>query len=206
MPEERESGTALPQVFSAHWSGCTRQDRLRCNMGEQLRRSRMNWNGIFLAAALLPPFIALAGDSPSVSAGRDALSKMWTSGDKCVRVSDFKKTDGQSSEVFGVRYYAMDYSAQLTFIAPCYAEYNGERKRFSLPPRSTRDFLSQNSKTFQPGETVMIQGRLNFEKKESGWRHQSGMREERKTSDASEEMNRSIKEVLKPSSKKSSGW
>jgi hypothetical protein len=154
-----------------------------------------------LAAAFLLPLVAFAADAPSNSAGRDVLSAIWARGDKCVRVSDFKKIDGQSSEVFGVRYYVMDYEAQLTFTAPCYAEYDTERKRFSLAPRLTKDFLTQNSKMFQPGEAVIIQGSLHFDKKESGWHHKSGIREGNKKAATAKRKVPTVEEIFETKSK-----
>ncbi|GAB2181819.1 hypothetical protein DLREEDagrD3_20420 [Denitratisoma sp. agr-D3] len=133
----------------------------------------MKISPLLLVASLAVSLSTQAADTPSISLAQDALSSIWSRKDKCVKVSAFEKTDGQSSEVFGIHSYVMDYKAQLTFIAPCYAEYDAERKKFSMSPHLKKPpFMNSQSKLFQPGEAVVIVGKLHFVKKESGWHKQ----------------------------------
>lgn len=133
----------------------------------------MNKRALLLAATLNVPLSVYSADAPPLSLAQDAVLQIYSKRDKCVKISAFEKKDGQSSEGFGVHYYSMDYSAQLTFIVPCYAKYDAEQKKFSRGPNfNDTGIMKGQSKLFQPGESVTVLGKVYFEKKESGWHKQ----------------------------------
>ncbi|NWG87332.1 MAG: hypothetical protein HXY26_07480, partial [Hydrogenophilaceae bacterium] len=86
---------------------------------------------LLFAAAFAIPTLAHSSDAPSFSLAKEAFYSSYLKGDKCYEVSSFEKTDGQLSDVFGVRYYVMEYIAKLTFTATCYGQYNANKKRFT---------------------------------------------------------------------------
>lgn len=113
---------------------------------------------------------ASGSDIPSLQLGKETLSAQYSKRSHCVDVTGFKKTNGQSSEAFGVKYYVMEYSADLTFVSTCYGRYDAERRRFSSSPDFARSkLLPKRDTQFQRGDKVSLDGKLYFQKKENGW-------------------------------------
>lgn len=124
----------------------------------------------FLLAMAVIAAPASGSDIPSLQLGKETLAAQYSKRAHCVDVTSFKKTNGQSSDVFGVKYYVMEYSADLTFVGTCYGRYDAERKRFSSSPAVARSkFRPESDTQFQRGDKVRLDGKLHFQKKENGW-------------------------------------
>ena len=96
-----------------------------------------------------------AGSSPSEADAREVLEKnsAWSRGiqEGAIKVISFKKVDGQTMEIYGVKHYEMDYVVQLQVLKD-----------------------SSDGWTVSGGKTRTYAGRISFEKTEKGWRGESG--------------------------------
>lgn len=129
---------------------------------------------LFFVSAVMP-LSALCADAPSLPMMKSEVAALYGKGDWgiCLTLTSFEKRDGQRSEVFAVPNYELEYSAKLTFVAPCYGQYDEKKKRFSVGPTiANSGFFKKSNKHFQVGETVEVEGKLHFVKKESGWNRQ----------------------------------
>ena len=115
--------------------------------------------------------------SPSTPNEKDARSFVENQAKirGCIRLVDFKKLNGVSLEVMGAKGYEMEFQASYeVFSAPCYGEYDAQRKRFSEPPSiepdKARAFSKERQLELAKGHRFEIGKRkILFVKKESGW-------------------------------------
>lgn len=100
-----------------------------------------------------------------------------------LRVESFAKTDGIAAEVSGIKAYTMVFSARAVFVAD--AQYTvglpltneGDRITTTPPTPSSNGnpwtaFIagSQGLHPAKNGDRLQLNGRVSFEKRESGWR------------------------------------
>jgi hypothetical protein len=114
-------------------------------------------------------------DIPSVADGRKFLDG-YVAEKGCLKVASFEKTNATKTEIFGVKGYVMEYSADYVFAATCYVDYDVNRKSYNVggSPRKTLSQLEIEAQTgklekLTAGEKITIVGRLDFAKKENGW-------------------------------------
>jgi len=78
------------------------------------------------------------------------------------KVLSFKKVNGQSGETFGVKFYMMDYQAQLEFLK------NTPRRIGCL------EVMEGDCGGHKVGNKITVSGQIGFGKTEKGWQGQSG--------------------------------
>lgn len=121
--------------------------------------------------ALFAILSGCTGGSPSESDARQVFefenNGYWSYQIKSgvVKVLSFKKVDGQSGEAFGVKFYKMDYEAQLEYLK-------------NIPRRNGYDCGSGwteiarwvNCDGHKAGDKFNVKGKIEFEKTEKGWK------------------------------------
>ncbi len=78
------------------------------------------------------------------------------------KVLSFKKVNGQAGEFMGVKFYKMDYEAQLEFLK------NTPRRIGCL------EFMEGDCGGHKAGDTITVKGEIGFGKTEKGWQGESG--------------------------------
>ena len=121
---------------------------------------------LLIYIALFAILGACTGGSPSEADARKEFenkSKWSYKIEKgIVKVLSFKKVNGQSGEAFGVKFYKMDYEAQLEFLK------NTPRRIGCL------EFMEGDCGGHKAGDKVAVKGEIGFEKTEKGWQGESG--------------------------------
>lgn len=91
-------------------------------------------------------------------------------------VNSFTKTNGLKREVMGLPIYTMEFTAQIKFEQSCWKGWEPIEWMFSnftvmdkKPTRNNMYIILQNKKFYKEA-TVNIEGEINFEKTEKGWR------------------------------------
>lgn len=115
-------------------------------------------------------FSACGGSVPSESEARAIFEKKYTKGlpDGAVKILEFKKVNGLAGERDGIKFYNMEYEAELEYpngVNPeCAGEYKFSWHCFEL---QTAGILRKAK-----GEKEIIKNTLNFVKTENGWKAQ----------------------------------
>ena len=136
----------------------------------------------FVAGCVILTVVAGCSGTPAVSLGRDAVSSRFDGG-KSTRVTlvDFSKTDGQASELMGVRLYMMQFTAVAEFTDDAYYTTGGvmqpnddilTRPASKTPPNCQQNLaacLSERPVLAKKGDRLTFSGSATFEKRESGW-------------------------------------
>lgn len=114
---------------------------------------------------------------PGNSLGETALKEIVSneSSGKII-VNSFTKTNGLKREVMGLPIYTMEFTAQIKFEQSCWKGWEPIEWMFSnftvmdkKPTRNSMYIILQNKK-FHKEAMVKIEGEINFEKTEKGWR------------------------------------
>ncbi|MDX2121999.1 MAG: hypothetical protein SF070_13215 [Gemmatimonadota bacterium] len=97
-----------------------------------------------------------------------------------LELKDFRKTDGQSQELFGVKVYTLEFAgtvqvlARISFNAIAMAQAERLEAFDAVPASANRMAISEALMTGQKnactGDALRLRGQLMFELKESGWR------------------------------------
>lgn len=113
---------------------------------------------LLIYIALFALLSGCTGGTPSEADARQEFGKesKWSYEIKngVVKVLSFKKVNGQAMEFMGVKFYEMDYEAQLEFL------------------KNTPQGVSGGPK--KAGDRITVKGKIEFEKTEKGWRGKSG--------------------------------
>jgi hypothetical protein len=108
---------------------------------------------------LLVLLLSGCGSKPSEQDALRELSKWFSN---LAKVTDFKKLDGKSMEVNGVRQYEMEYEAKLEFTDDAFEQMLDAVKS---------DQRSETSQHRTKGECKDLRGVLKFEQTENGWEY-----------------------------------
>jgi len=119
--------------------------------------------------------MALPGCSGSKPSEKEAkkviLDKIAKKAEGRIKLVSFCKTNGQESNMFGVRAYAFEYEAEIEFTEDCI--WTGT-SAFGGPSfatlKSTDRWLAVLSNRVEKGHREKIKGEINFEMTEKGWR------------------------------------
>jgi hypothetical protein len=130
-----------------------------------------------LVITALASFISGCESTPSPDLAQQVVERQlagrgW---DPYAKLTRFAKTNGVASNVLGVQAYELDYTADLTFNASCYGEYDGKFSRVDSgpPPRPQSQpfnvFARGPASEYKPGDKLSFTGQVRFVKKENGW-------------------------------------
>lgn len=108
---------------------------------------------LMIASALLSACGIINSSTPSESDGRAAFENQWKEKlqDGSIKLLSFKKTNGQSAENMGIKFYNLEFEAEV---------------------EDPRGFLGGDHAT---SPRRLIKGAVSFEKTEKGWKDNSGM-------------------------------
>jgi hypothetical protein len=127
----------------------------------------------FLAVVVLPVAIAACSGSsvPTEANARtvfeNQLGKVLKDG--TVRIIYFRKVNGQSGDKAGIRFYILDYKAEI--------EYPNGQNTQCFTKSAGWECAQMNVfhvKAHQKGEKIKRHGEITFEKTEKGWMGQDG--------------------------------
>ena len=137
---------------------------------------------VTLAAALLPA-LAACSTIPTVQAAQDAVAERIDNGDTArLQIVEFNKTDGQAGEVFGVAVYSMKFEATAVFVEDALYRRSGnilvESRINTMPATQRQASCAQDMRacfeatpeSAKKGDRLRIEGSVDFEKSEAGWR------------------------------------
>ncbi len=135
------------------------------------------------------PFLALIGalliagcssSTPSVTTGRKVIEDRIASESKgLIKLVSFKKTNGQSFEVMGIKGYKMEYEARIEFLADCMWGGGGGpgqvQGMFAAEPspwkaRNESNPAFKGKQQALKNQQPFLTGTLTFEQTEQGWR------------------------------------
>lgn len=122
-------------------------------------------------------------DRPSESLAREVFSHKIDDGHSTrLRVVEFAKSDGQSSELAAVKMYNMTFAATLEFAEDAFYTTGGSIMQpevsintasiANVPPTCAQNFaacVSQTPMRAAKGDKLKVKGTASFEKSESGW-------------------------------------
>lgn len=116
---------------------------------------KFKWLGTLSCLLIVLSLTSCGLSMPSESDGKKALENRIKQDSSVKQVTSFKKVNGQSSEVFGVKAYSMQYEAitedVCSFQVGCH-NYNGP------------DPINKGDKWIAP-----LKGTIEFTKSENGW-------------------------------------
>jgi hypothetical protein len=131
-----------------------------------------------------------AADTPTEAMAEEILrGQIAAQSQGAIDLSSFQKTNGQQREMFGVKLYSMEFSAETIFQSDAKWLYDDPvmglhafRTTKAPPPNANKQFnwgdfmeASQNpGETVRRGEHRIIQGTIDFERKEKGWQGRVG--------------------------------
>jgi hypothetical protein len=95
--------------------------------------------------------------------------------DGLIRVASFTKTNGTEQEIFGIKAYKLDYTAEITFLEDCM--WGGGAMGWDGTFRAVRGhavsemdkLLTIGKKPARKGQTERVSGSVGFQKTERGW-------------------------------------
>lgn len=141
-----------------------------------------------LAAFTTLAFLPGCSSQPKEALGRRGLElKLGLDKSKKLKLTKFKKTDGQSAEMFGVKMYGMKYVAQIevleapqTQVIPAYrgvlpGAYRPAQTVFTASERGEPwgilfgEGAAQSAADLKKGALFDASGEMRFEKSEGGW-------------------------------------
>lgn len=93
-----------------------------------------------------------------------------------IKLVRFEKTDGQAHETNGVSGYTMDFKATIEYEEDCFKTGSGfggwpysDFSVLTTPPQGWDKFVAGQIYQFKKGWRIAINGKAEYEKKESGW-------------------------------------
>jgi hypothetical protein len=126
------------------------------------------------AAYFLPDLLA---EFPTEGMAEEAVENKLAGQSSDVAITLFKKMDGQPrTEEDGVQYYKLDCDGVVEFKKDTmWIFIGGFQTTDPLPPKASKkerkaaEARLAGKASAKKGETVMVKGTVEFEKKESGW-------------------------------------
>lgn len=103
--------------------------------------------------------------NPSEADARKVVEKQYKD---LVRVVSLKETNAQKAELAGIKFYEMEYDAEIEYLDDVVIEkFMGEINGIRKGKRGPFDFLGREIKK---GTREKIKGALTFEQTKKGWR------------------------------------
>lgn len=130
--------------------------------------SRMRWTSLLVLSTLLSFQIACSS-APSQSDARDVLMSKYQDEieNGLVILESFSKVNSQQGEMFGVKFYVVEYEAQIRWPKGLNTECLGDNSQF-------KGWDCWMKEARAPGKIEKLQGNLTFEKTERGWKGENG--------------------------------
>lgn len=141
---------------------------------------------VFLSVIIGLSLTACGEDIPSEAQGKKILVEKYEKSE-CLKLVDFKKTNGQKSEFGGVLAYQMEYSAVMELKNGCHGYFDEKNKTLRSPNKQAnftnpidkkvseqghKNMINLGYRLVKEGEKFPQTGRINFGKKENGWEGQ----------------------------------
>lgn len=121
--------------------------------------------------------------NPSMDDAQKALSQYLDSeSGGQIKLSSFKKTDGQSSEVMGVKRYNLIYEAEITFVSDGIWKSHmfwQPQLTFNFSKGGTTASGMNKEIAVHSGDHFKIGGNIESQKSENGWSYSVGNCQER---------------------------
>ena len=118
-----------------------------------------------LCIAILLAACSGSGSIPSESDGRSALEqKIQKQSNGLIRLISFQKTNGIEQDIFGMKQYRLEYTAEIEILGDC--AWVGNDGIVGWDGR----FNTNRGKSRSKGERHKVSAYLEFEKAENGWR------------------------------------
>jgi hypothetical protein len=109
--------------------------------------------------------VVLAGCSrtPSVGAAREAFEDKWAGKIKggAFEVRGFKRVDGESRDVFGVKLYTLQYEVEVK---------HGRDVVYRGTDRLLEGLADRFDRSHSKGQIERVRGHVTFRRTEKGWR------------------------------------
>lgn len=139
-----------------------------------------------IALVVLGTGCSRASPPSEADGNQEVRERIEAEADGRIKLLSFRKTDGQASDVHGVRRYELDWEGEIEFLEDCAwgpflysgreAPWQGRFK--TLPMSAEVDSRSDSEKrsewlrmrAVKKGEKVKCSGSLKYEESESGWR------------------------------------
>lgn len=133
------------------------------------RSSTMKRNGMLcVMLTITSVLLSACSGTPSESDGRAFFENHWKEAiqNGTVKVSSFKKVNGQSGEMMGIKFYRLAYEAKIE-----YPKGLNTRCLESNPPL---ECIVGVVKVRSIGQKEVIKEEITFEKTEKGWKAEGG--------------------------------
>jgi len=142
--------------------------------------TKMQFQKFTLGLAPLSLAVALAigcssSASPSASDAQKVLeTKIQDEAQGRIKLVSFQKTNGQTRQIEGVNVYHLEYQADIEFTANCkwVKSFDGSLSLRTTPPPANALMDSDPGPLMQAGQHQTVNGAVDFEKTENGWRAQ----------------------------------
>lgn len=138
--------------------------------------STSRFGATLIGAALL---VSACSSDPSIGAVEEHFeARVQQESSGRLRLVGFKKTNGQTGEVFGVPVYSLDYEMEIEVVEPSFWEQDpllGETTFKAVAAREMNIYYQM--KGYQPvqrGERITVTGSVQFERTEQGWKGPRG--------------------------------
>jgi archaellum component FlaF (FlaF/FlaG flagellin family) len=128
---------------------------------------------IAILIALAVIFLANSGSFGLTGQAQDVLNKeIESESGGNIHLADFRKTDGQSGEVLGVKVYNLQFEGEITFSSGgVWVSQNGPSLtfNFSKTPLGAGYGMLYAETRVHPDDHVKIAGAMTGQKSENGW-------------------------------------
>ena len=136
-------------------------------------------SSILLLFTLLQVIITSCSSLPSESEARKTLeAKISEESKGRIELLEFKKTNGLSQNMFGQEIYILEFNALIEFKEGGYKEDQMEGvdfNNFFILGKNTLTVAAGFATYFEKGKTVKLEGKIDYEKTENGWRPSKSM-------------------------------
>ena len=149
-----------------------------------MKTNELNSNPLcaaFLALGLCA-LLSACSSQPSAADGESAIQgRIKAQSDGRIKLNRYVKTNGQLSELMGVKWYGLEFECEIEFLENCrWLSEPGELAGFRTaklpdqPVSETSQFMQDalnmvHGKRASKGQRVQLLGLVGFEKKEKGW-------------------------------------
>jgi hypothetical protein len=139
-------------------------------------RTRNPFQGLFWRTTerFIPGLLALvvvscSGGVPSESDARDVFASQYQEkiDQGLVQVDSFSKVNAQQGEMFGVKFYKVEYQATISWPKGLNTQCLGNDRTF-------KGWDCWMAKTRNVGQAENLTGEIGFEKTENGWKGENG--------------------------------
>jgi hypothetical protein len=124
--------------------------------------------------------LAGCGGPPSSSDGRQQLeNRIQNQSNGLIKLTSFEKTNGVAQELMGMKFYEMEYSAEIEFLDDCMwggggpFGWDGSFQAVRGQPGTGADAFNPTffgKQKASKGQLRKVTGKFTFQKTEAGWR------------------------------------